>query len=61
MSKDRIRGDIQLKNIKFKYESRAEYLFNDFSLTIPYGEKIAFVGTSGCGKSTIMSFLLRFY
>jgi ABC-type multidrug transport system fused ATPase/permease subunit len=30
-------------------------------LEIPFGEKVAFVGTSGCGKSTIMSFLLRFY
>lgn len=30
-------------------------------MEIPFGEKVAFVGTSGCGKSTIMSFLLRFY
>lgn len=30
-------------------------------MRIPYGEKVAFVGTSGCGKSTILSFLLRFY
>ena len=45
----------------FKYESRSEYLFNGFNLEIKKGEKTAFVGTSGCGKSTIMSLLLRFY
>ncbi len=61
MLKDRIRGDFVLKNIKFKYETRTEYLFNNFSMTIPYGEKVAFVGSSGCSKSTILSFLLRFY
>lgn len=61
MIKDRIRGDIVLKDIKFKYETRSEYLFNGFNLKIPYGEKVAFVGTSGCGKSTILAFLQRFY
>lgn len=50
-----------LKDIKFKYETRSEYLFHGFNLVIPYGEKVAFVGTSGCGKSTILAFLQRFY
>lgn len=49
------------QDIRFKYETRTDYLFNHFNLTIPFGAKHAFVGTSGCGKSTIMSFLLRFY
>ena len=59
--KNKIKGKIELKDIKFKYDSRTEYLFDGFNLSIPYGEKVAFVGASGCGKSTILSFLLRFY
>lgn len=59
--KNKIQGKIELKDIKFKYDSRTEYLFDRFNLSIPYGEKVAFVGASGCGKSTILSFLLRFY
>lgn len=61
MLKNKIQGKIELKDIKFKYDSRTEYLFDRFNLSIPYGEKVAFVGASGCGKSTILSFLLRFY
>ena len=59
--KSHIKGDILFENILFKYETRADYLFREFSLRIPYGEKSAFVGTSGCGKSTIFSLILRFY
>ena len=36
-------------------------MFDGFNLKINKGKKTAFVGTSGCGKSTIMSLLLRFY
>ena len=61
LMKTKISGDILLRDIRFKYETRSEYLFDGFNLTIPYGEKVAFVGASGCGKSTILAFLLRFY
>ena len=57
----KIEGDISLRNIKFKYPSRSSYLFNDLNLRVEKGKKVGFVGYSGCGKSTIMSFLLRFY
>ena len=36
-------------------------MFHNLNIELEYGEKSAFVGTSGCGKSTIMSLLLRFY
>ena len=56
-----IEGDIELKNVSFKYESRNEHVFKKMNLKIPLGKKVAFVGSSGCGKSTIVKLLLRFY
>ncbi|SNR38714.1 ABC transporter ATP-binding protein [Lutibacter flavus] len=50
---------ISLKNITFKYED--EYVLKDFSLEIPKGKTVAFVGQSGSGKSTIANLLTRFY
>ncbi|PKI35097.1 hypothetical protein CRG98_044513 [Punica granatum] len=47
---------------KFSYPSRREStIFKDFCLTIPAGKKVALVGGSGSGKSTVVSLLLRFY
>lgn len=45
----------------FRYESRNEYVFKNMSIKIEMGEKAAFVGASGCGKSTIIQLLQRFY
>jgi ATP-binding cassette, subfamily B (MDR/TAP), member 1 len=56
-----IKGEFELKNIEFKYESRSNYVFEDFSLKIKHGSKVAFVGHSGCGKSTIFQLLQRLY
>ena len=54
-------GDILLEDIDFKYASRKEYVFKDMNLRVKEGTKAAFVGTSGCGKSTILQLLQRFY
>ncbi|EQC30402.1 hypothetical protein SDRG_11977 [Saprolegnia diclina VS20] len=57
-----VRGEITLENIAFAYPSRAHVpVCNGYSLTIPAGQKIALVGASGSGKSTIVSLLERFY
>lgn len=56
-----IKGDIQFKNVNFKYPERDGLVLKDFNLTIKKGEKIAFVGPSGSGKSTIVQLLMRFY
>jgi ABC-type multidrug transport system fused ATPase/permease subunit len=54
-------GDIVIKNLSFKYPHGNIELFKNVSFTIPYGKKVAFVGSSGSGKSTIIKLLLRMY
>ncbi len=54
-------GDIQVKNLSFKYNPQDENVINNISFTIKKGEKVAFVGPSGSGKSTIFQLLQRFY
>lgn len=59
--KDGAMGDIVIEDVDFKYDSRNEYVFRNMNLVVPNGQKVAFVGTSGCGKSTIIQLLQRFY
>lgn len=52
-----INGDIELKNIFFKYEDNAEYIFKDFSAIIKHGESVLIRGNSGSGKSTLLKII----
>lgn len=55
-------GQISYQNVRFSYPTRSDIeVLKDISLTIQSGQKIALVGASGSGKSTIMKLLLRFY
>ena len=56
-----IRGDIEFRNVWFKYPSRERQIFKNFNLKLKASQKVAFVGPSGCGKSTILALLQRFY
>lgn len=57
-----VTGLVELKNVDFSYPSRPEVLIlNDFSLSVPAGKTIALVGSSGSGKSTVVSLIERFY
>jgi len=52
-------NEIKFNNISFKYDN--EYVLKNFSLTIPKGKKVALVGQSGSGKSTIANLITRFW
>ncbi len=57
----KLSGDIIIKDLVFAYPYGNIPLFNNLSLVIPHGKKVAFVGSSGSGKSTIVKLLLRMY
>lgn len=57
---EKVDGDIVLKNVTFRYGNRKPVLDN-ISFTIPKGKKVALVGASGSGKSTIAKLLLKYY
>lgn len=52
---------IELKNVSFRYNDRSSYILENVSLEIKEGEKIAFVGQSGSGKSTMAKIILGLY
>lgn len=57
-----VTGQVELKNVDFSYPSRPEVrILCDFSLSVPAGKTIALVGSSGSGKSTVVSLIERFY
>ncbi|KAK8534019.1 hypothetical protein V6N13_028302 [Hibiscus sabdariffa] len=59
---DNVRGEVEFRQVEFAYPSRPEnIIFKDFSLKIPAGKTTALVGSSGSGKSTVISLLQRFY
>ena len=57
---EQIDGDIEFKDVTFRYGNRSPAL-NHVSFTIPKGKKVALVGSSGSGKSTITKLLLKYY
>ncbi|CAK80007.1 unnamed protein product (macronuclear) [Paramecium tetraurelia] len=59
---DDFNGDIQFKDVSFSYPTKQEIqVLKNVSFTIPQSKKVAFVGQSGSGKSTIAQLLLKFY
>ncbi len=55
------KGDIEFKNVSFEYPDDHNRVFKDLNFTIKKGEKVAFVGPSGGGKTTLCNLIPRFY
>ena len=54
-------GTVEFKNVSFKYPDAEEYLLKDISFTAKRGETVAFIGSTGSGKSTLINLVPRFY
>ena len=55
------RGTVEFKNVSFKYPDAKEYLLRDISFKVNQGETVAFIGSTGSGKSTLINLIPRFY
>ena len=55
-----VKGNVEFKNVKFGYNDD-KIIINDFSVKVKQGEKIAIVGPTGAGKTTMIKLLMRFY
>ena len=58
---EEIRGDIEFRDVSFKYPDGDEYVLEHFNLDIPFGTNVAVVGETGAGKSTIANLICRFF
>ena len=56
-----IKGEVEFRNVSFKYPDSEEYVLKDISFVAREGETVAFIGSTGSGKSTLINLVSRFY
>ncbi len=54
-------GQVEFRNVSFRYPDAEEYVLKDISFTAKRGETVAIIGSTGCGKSTVINLIPRFY
>ncbi|MBY0012014.1 ABC transporter ATP-binding protein [Paenibacillus typhae] len=54
-------GEVEFRNVSFKYPDAEDYVLKNISFTAKKGETVAFIGSTGCGKSTVVNLIPRFY
>lgn len=61
LNTSKVKGDIEFKNVVFKYPSKTKPTIKNFSASVKSGSKIAIVGPTGAGKTTMVNLLMKFY
>jgi len=56
-----VEGEVEFRNVSFKYPDAADYVLRDISFTARKGETVAFIGATGSGKTTLVNLIPRFY
>lgn len=59
--KQGVTGEVEFKNVSFRYSDAEEDVISDISFKANKGETVAFIGATGCGKSTVINLIPRFY
>ncbi len=60
-SNDKIDGALEFKNVSFKYPDSDDYVLKNINFEVKKGETVAFIGSTGSGKSTLINLVPRFY
>jgi ATP-binding cassette subfamily B protein len=56
-----VKGEVEFRNVSFKYPDAEDYVIRNVSFKAQKGETVAFIGSTGCGKSTVINLIPRFY